>query len=102
MLSITTMAQQNYKNESLTIGIRVKDLLAKLTLKEKASLLGYRSEAVPRRISPLITGGMKDYMVYPRAGEATVFPQAIALAATFNPELVKSVSNVISTEARAK
>ncbi|MFP5081493.1 hypothetical protein [Pedobacter sp. JCM 36344] len=63
LLSITTMAQQNYKNESLTIGIRVKDLLAKLTLKEKASLLGYRSEAVPRRISPLITGGMKDYMV---------------------------------------
>ncbi|RZK75450.1 MAG: glycosyl hydrolase, partial [Pedobacter sp.] len=37
-----------------------------------------------------------------RAGEATVFPQAIALAATFNQELVEAVSNVTSTEARAK
>ncbi|RZK78818.1 MAG: glycosyl hydrolase [Pedobacter sp.] len=102
LLSSTAMAQQTYRNESLSIDIRVKDLLSKLTLTEKASLLGYRSEAVPRLNIPAYNWWNEGLHGVARAGEATVFPQAIALAATFNQELVQSVSNVISTEARAK
>lgn len=101
-LSLTAMAQQNYKNEALTIDIRVKDLLSKLTLKEKVSLLGYRGQAVPRLNIPAYNWWNEGLHGVARAGEATVFPQAIALAATFNQELIHSVSNVISTEARAK
>ncbi|MEB0263412.1 glycoside hydrolase family 3 N-terminal domain-containing protein [Mucilaginibacter sp. 10B2] len=96
------MAQQNYKNESLPIDARVKDLLSQLTLIEKVSLLGYRSQAVPRLNIPAYNWWNEGLHGVARAGDATVFPQAIALAATFNQELVQSVSNVISTEARAK
>lgn len=102
MFSITAMAQQNYKNEALALDIRVKDLLSKLTLKEKVSLLGYRSQAVPRLNIPAYNWWNEGLHGVARAGEATVFPQAIALAATFNQDLIQSVSNVISTEARAK
>ena len=102
LLGVRVVAQQDYKNESLPIDIRVKELLSKLTLKEKVSLLGYRSEAVPRLNIPAYNWWNEGLHGVARAGEATVFPQAIALAATFNQELVESVSNVISTEARAK
>ena len=102
LLSITAMAQQNYKNEALALDIRVKDLLSELTLKEKVSLLGYRSQAVPRLNIPAYNWWNEGLHGVARAGEATVFPQAIALAATFNQDLIQSVSNVISTEARAK
>jgi len=84
------------------LDIRVKDLLSKLTLKEKVSLLGYRSQAVPRLNIPAYNWWNEGLHGVARAGEATVFPQAIALAATFNQDLIQSVSNVISTEARAK
>ncbi|RZK78494.1 MAG: glycosyl hydrolase, partial [Pedobacter sp.] len=102
LFSITAMAQQNYKNEALALDIRVKDLLSKLTLKEKVSLLGYRSQGVPRLNIPAYNWWNEGLHGVARAGEATVFPQAIALAATFNQDLIQSVSNVISTEARAK
>ncbi|MBB3968102.1 glycoside hydrolase family 3 N-terminal domain-containing protein [Mucilaginibacter phyllosphaerae] len=102
LLSSAVMAQQSYKNESLPIDTRVKDLLSKLTLAEKVSLLGYRSQAVPRLGIPAYNWWNEGLHGVARAGEATVFPQAIALAATFNQDLIRSVSDVISTEARAK
>lgn len=95
-------AQQAYKNTSLPIDARVKDLLAKLTLTEKVSLLGYRSQAVPRLGIPAYNWWNEGLHGVARAGDATVFPQAIALAATFNNDLVRLVSDAISTEARAK
>ncbi|MFA6086259.1 glycoside hydrolase family 3 N-terminal domain-containing protein [Mucilaginibacter sp.] len=102
LISSTTFAQQSYKNASLDIDTRVKDLLSKLTLAEKVSLLGYRSQAVPRLGIPAYNWWNEGLHGVARAGEATVFPQAIGLAATFNPDLIQSVSDVISTEARAK
>jgi len=102
LLSIAAMAQQGYKNEALPIDTRVKDLLSQLTLAEKVSLLGYRSQAVPRLGIPAYNWWNEGLHGVARAGDATVFPQAIALAATFNQGLIQSVSNAISTEARAK
>src|SRR6185436_11531391 len=89
-------------NTQLPIETRVKDLLGRLTLEEKISLLGYRSAAVPRLEIPAYNWWNEALHGVARAGLATVFPQAIGMAATFNDSLLKEVANVISTEARAK
>ncbi len=104
LITITTQAQQKllYKDNSQSIEIRVKDLLSKLTLEEKISLLGYRSQAVPRLGIPAYNWWNEALHGVARAGEATIFPQAIGMSATFNDDLLKQVSTVISTEARAK
>jgi len=81
---------------------RVKDLVSRMTLEEKVSLLGYNSKAIPRLGIPAYNWWNEGLHGVARAGEATIFPQAIGMAATFNDDLVKQVSTVISTEARAK
>jgi beta-glucosidase len=101
---IIASAQQNiiYKNSKQPIDVRVKDLVSRLTLEEKIALLGYQSKAVPRLGVPAYNWWNEALHGVARAGEATIFPQAIGMAATFNDDLLKQVSNVISTEARAK
>ncbi|MBD1393373.1 glycoside hydrolase family 3 protein [Mucilaginibacter glaciei] len=94
--------KKSFGDATQPIDTRVKQLVAELTLAEKVSLLGYRSKAVPRLGIPAYNWWNEGLHGVARAGEATIFPQAIALAATFNEDLIQSVSNVISTEARAK
>ncbi|MDP9079403.1 MAG: glycoside hydrolase family 3 C-terminal domain-containing protein [Bacteroidota bacterium] len=91
-----------FRDASKPLDTRVADLISKLTLEEKISLLGYRSKAVPRLNIPAYNWWNESLHGVARAGEATIFPQAIAMAATFDDNLVKQVSTVISTEARAK
>ncbi|HVV56344.1 MAG TPA: glycoside hydrolase family 3 N-terminal domain-containing protein [Mucilaginibacter sp.] len=91
-----------YKDMSKPLDERVRDLVSRLTLEEKASLLGYNSKAVPRLGIPAYNWWNEGLHGVARAGEATIFPQAIGMAATFNDSLIRQVSNVISTEARAK
>jgi beta-glucosidase len=91
-----------YKDVSQPIEARVKDLISRLTLEEKVSLLGYNSKAVPRLDIPAYNWWNEALHGVARAGEATIFPQAISMAATFNDDLLKQVSTAISTEARAK
>ncbi|MDB5134921.1 MAG: glycosyl hydrolase [Mucilaginibacter sp.] len=91
-----------YKDAHQSIDTRVKDLVSRLTLEEKASLLGYNSKAVPRLGIPAYNWWNEGLHGVARAGEATIFPQAIGMAATFNDDLLKEVSTAISTEARAK
>jgi beta-glucosidase len=91
-----------YKDMTKPLDERVKDLVSRLTLEEKVSLLGYNSKAVPRLGIPAYNWWNEGLHGVARAGEATIFPQAIGMAATFNDDLVKQVSTVISTEARAK
>jgi beta-glucosidase len=101
---LSTLAQNVpvYKDASQPLDTRVKDLVSKLTLEEKVSLLGYNSKAIPRLGIPAYNWWNEGLHGVARAGEATIFPQAIGMAATFNEELLKQVSTVISTEARAK
>ena len=91
-----------YKDPKQPVDIRVKDLVSKLTLEEKVSLLGYQSKAVPRLGIPAYNWWNEALHGVARAGEATIFPQAIGMAATFNDRLLKQVATAISTEARAK
>lgn len=81
---------------------RAKALVAQMTVEEKISQLLYNSPAIERL-------GICEYNWWnegshgvARAGTATVFPHAIAMAATFDPELIGEVADVISTEGRAK
>lgn len=77
-------------------------IVEKMTAREKMSQLLYNAPAIERL-------GINEYNWWneashgvARAGVATVFPHAIALAATFDTELVKTVADAVSTEARAK
>jgi beta-glucosidase len=91
-----------YKDPTQPLNARINDLISKLTLEEKVSLLGYQSKAVPRLGIPAYNWWNEALHGVARAGEATIFPQAIGMAATFNDSLLRQVSTVISTEARAK
>ncbi len=102
-LSLTSVAQQpDYQNQQLSPEARAHDLVSKMTLDEKASQLEDWATAIPRL-------GIPDYQTWneslhgvARAGYATVFPQAIGMAATWDPNIVHAMGDVISTEARAK
>ena len=91
-----------YRDQSRSAEVRATDLLKQLTTDEKVSLLGYQSKAVPRLGIPAYNWWNEALHGVARAGNATIFPQAIGIAATFNDELWKECANVISTEARAK
>ena len=66
-----------YKDPSQPIDTRVKDLVSRLTLEEKVSLLGYQSKAVPRLGIPAYNWWNEALHGVARAGEATIFPQAL-------------------------
>ncbi|MEK0423382.1 MAG: hypothetical protein RLZ95_1292 [Bacteroidota bacterium] len=102
--SVNSFAQLNndFNNESLSIDARVGKMVAHLTLTEKISLLGYNSQSIPRLGIPAYNWWNEALHGVARAGVATVFPQSIAMAATFNDSLIEATASVISTEARAK
>ena len=79
-----------------------KALVGKMTLDEKASQLTYHAAAVPRLNVPSYNWWNEALHGVARAGTATVFPQAIGLAAAFDDTLLHAVADTISTEARAK
>ena len=81
---------------------RAKALLARMTLPEKASQLQNDSPAIPRLGIPAYNWWSEGLHGVARAGEATVFPQAIGLAASWNTPLITKVGDVASTEFRAK
>ncbi|NLZ95270.1 MAG: glycoside hydrolase family 3 protein [Bacteroidales bacterium] len=91
-----------YNDPNLPASERATDLMGRLTLTEKASLMVDVSPAIPRL-------GINEYNWWNealhgvgRAGLATVFPQSIGLAATFDNDAVLNTFNIVSDEARAK
>lgn len=104
-IGIVAQAQNSvpvFRNNTQPMEARVNDLLHQLTLAEKISLLGYRSKAIQRLGIPAYNWWNEALHGVARAGVATVFPQAIGMAATFNDDLLRQAATVISTEARAK
>lgn len=91
-----------YKDESLSFEERARDLVSRMTLMEKASQMTYNAAAVPRLGIPFYNWWNEALHGVARAGVATIFPQAIGLASTFDNELIYKVADVISTEGRAK
>ncbi len=91
-----------YKDESLSFEERVKDLVSQMTLEEKTTQMLYNSPAIPRLGIPSYNWWNEALHGVARAGIATVFPQAIGMAATFDENLLYEIADVISTEGRAK
>lgn len=94
--------QYPFQDPTLPVDVRVHDLVSRMTLQEKATQFFNHAEAIPRL-------GVAEYDWWneclhgvARAGKATVFPQAIGLAATFDEDLMFRVATAISDEARAK
>lgn len=90
-----------YFDNSLPIDVRVDDLISRMTLEEKASQMMNAAEELPKLNFPRYGWWSEALHGVARAGKATIFPQAIGLAATFNPNLIREVSSAISDEGRA-
>ena len=82
--------------------VRAKKLVSQMTLQEKAEQLTYNAAANERLNIPRYNWWNEALHGVARAGTATVFPQAIGLAAIFDDEFLGQVANAISTEGRAK
>ncbi|MCP4397890.1 MAG: glycoside hydrolase family 3 protein [bacterium] len=95
-------AQAMYKDPSKPIEERVADLVSRMTLEEKASQMLHEAKAVERLGIPEYNWWNECLHGVARAGRATVFPQAIGMAASFDTGLFFRVATAISDEARAK
>jgi beta-glucosidase len=91
-----------FMNPDLPIMVRVDDAVSRMTLEEKVSQMINHAVAIPRLGIPQYDWWSEGLHGVARAGVATVFPQAIGLAATWNTDLMLKVATVISDEARAK
>jgi len=106
LLAATTaclpMAGQTYKDPHQPLEKRVDDLLSRMTLEEKASQLLSASPAIDRLGVPAYDWWNECLHGVARAGRATVFPETIGVAATWDTNLVLRMATAISDEARAK
>jgi len=92
-----------FRDPDLPLSERVDDLIDQLSIDEKASQLVMKNAAIERLgIKGFYHWWNEALHGYARAGVATVFPQAIGLAATWSPEMLRKVGDVASTEGRAK
>lgn len=91
-----------YFNPALTTPERVDDLVSRMTLDEKISQMQDEAAAIPRLGVPRYGWWNEALHGVAISGYATNFPQAIGLAATWDPDLLHQIAGVISTEARAK
>ena len=96
------IANAPFRNPALPVEERVKDLVSRMTLEEKVSQMVHTAAAIPRLGIPEYNWWSEGLHGAAREGYATVFPQAIGLAATFDPDLLHKEADVISTEFRAK
>lgn len=91
-----------YQNSKLPLSDRVRDLVSRMTLDEKISQMLHEAPAITRLGVPEYNWWNECLHGVARAGVATVFPQAIGLAATWDTSLILRVATAISDEARAK
>ena len=104
-LAINALGQDiddSFYNQDLSIDERADILVSQMTVDEKISQLTHAAAAIPRLNIPDYNWWNEALHGVARNGKATIFPQGIALGATFDPDLAKRVASAISTEARAK
>lgn len=99
---MTVETQPIYLDTNRPIDERVQDLLSRMTIEEKISQMRNAASAIPRLGIPAYDFWSEALHGVARNGRATVFPQAIAMAATWDPELVYQVADAIGDEGRAK
>lgn len=104
LLSSPTLWAQNFPFQDTTLSMqeRVEDLLSRLTLEEKISMMEHRNPAIPTLGLPAYSWWNEALHGVGRNGLATVWPMPIALAATFNEEMVQSIFKDVAYEARVK
>ena len=91
-----------YLDPAQPLEARARDLVSRMTLDEKAAAMRNTTPGVPRLGIPKYDWWNEALHGVARAGEATVFPQAIGLAATWDDALMQQIAGVIGIEARAK
>jgi beta-glucosidase len=96
------MNQPAYLDTNLPIPERVEDLISRLTLDEKVAMMNHPTQGVPRLGIPGYNFWSEALHGVARNGRATVFPQAIGLAATWDKDLIRQTATAISDEGRAK
>jgi len=103
MIASTLFAQQYpYQNPNLSFEERAKDLLSRLTIEEKATLMCDQSDAIPRLGIRKFNWWSEALHGYANNDSVTVFPEPIGMAASFNDELVYLIFDAASDEGRAK
>jgi beta-glucosidase len=90
-----------WKNADLPLDQRVSALVSAMTMKEKVSLLYFTAPGIDRVGIRKYDHGNEGLHGLMRPGKNTVFPQAMGMAATFDPALIREVASAISDEARA-
>ncbi len=101
--ALTVAAQvEDYKNTTLSFDRRAENLVSRLTLEEKVMLMQDASKPIPRLDIKAYNWWNEALHGIARAGQATVFPQPIGMAATFDDQMVNKVFNAVSDEGRAK
>ncbi len=102
-LAIAALAQEfPYQDSSLSFEERAKDLVSRMTLEEKVSQMQNSAAAIERLGIPYYDWWNEALHGIARAGLATVFPQTIGMAASFDEQLIERVFTATSDEARAK
>lgn len=102
-VSLSASAEQPaYKDLNKSFEERAADLVSRMTLEEKVAQLGNNAPAIARLDVPEYEWWNEALHGVARAGAATVFPQAIGLAATFDDKMMFEIATAISDEARAK
>jgi beta-glucosidase len=102
MIKAVTTEQPVYLDTSRPFAERVKDLVGRMTLEEKVGLMNHPAHGIPRLNIPAYNYWSEALHGVARNGRATVFPQAIAMAATWDKKLIQQVASAISDEGRAK
>ncbi len=102
LISAQLWAQLPYQNPSLTSEQRAKDLISRLTLSEKATLMCDISDAIPRLGIKKFNWWSEALHGFANTGNVTVFPEPVGMAASFDDKLVYNIFNAVSDEARAK
>jgi beta-glucosidase len=99
---VNTSSVSPYLDPTLPVEERVNDLVSRMTLPEKVSQMVHDAAAIERLGVPAYNWWNECLHGLARSGTATVFPQAIGLAATWNPALVGEIATAISDEGRAR
>lgn len=102
MTEAAGIAPLSFRNPNLDPEMRARDLLERLSLDEKVGFMVHETPGVARLGIPPYTWWNECLHGVARSGRATVFPQAIGLAATFDPDLIGRIGAAIAAEARAK
>ena len=96
------MSPEPYLDPDRSLDERVADLIGRLTREEKIGQLMHNSAAIPRLNIPAYNYWSEALHGVARNGRATVFPQAIGMAATWDPDLIRRVASAVGDEGRAK